>query len=219
MIFTKQLQDLQHSINKMALPVFVVDLDEGGEFRLVALNTAHSRATGLDLEAVVRKTPQMILPKPADAEFLVSQYRACLAQRKPIVYSTRLTYRDTVKEIRTILHPVSLDGRAPTRLVGQVEITMSAPKTTVKGALGDQGVLAKADIQAIRAILDNIRDRRAVCSKDLMLLGVLTRNRSLTLSELAGFVANFDKSQRKPHMAEMPASQEGLADLPRVATA
>ena len=114
MIFTRQQSDLQHSINKMSVPVFVVDQDDDGEFRVVALNAAHTKATGLRLEAVFRKTPQMILPDKAEADFLTSRYRACVQQQRPIVYSTRLTYHDEVKEIRTTLHPVSLDGQAPT---------------------------------------------------------------------------------------------------------
>lgn len=213
MIFTKQQGDLQHSINKMALPVFVVDQGEDGEFRVVALNIAHTRATGLNLEAVVKKTPQMILPDKADAAFLTSRYQTCIRQRKPIVYSTSLTYRNTTKEIRTILHPVSLDGRAPTRLVGQVAITETTPKDTIRGALGDQGALAKADIQAIEAILDDIRRRQTICSKDLMLLSVLMDNRSLCLSEVARLVGKFDQTQRRKQLAVFKVGEHALSDL------
>lgn len=213
MIFTKQQSELQHSINKMALPVFVVDLGEDGEFRVIALNSAHTKATGLNLEAVIKKTPQMILPNKADAEFLTSRYQACVRRRRPIVYSTSLTYQDTIKEIQTILHPVSLDGSAPTRLVGQVAITETTPNDTVKGALGDQGILAKADIQAIEAILDDIRRRQTICSKDLMLLSVLMKNRSLSLSEVARLVENFDQAQRMKQLAVVKVGGGTPSDL------
>jgi len=112
MIFKKPKADLQHSIDKMGLPVFVIDQDRDGEFRLTALNRSHSKSTGLKLEAVADKTPQMILPKRKDADFLTNRYRTCMRERKPIIYSTRLTYSDEVKDIRTTLHPVSVDGHA-----------------------------------------------------------------------------------------------------------
>lgn len=207
MIFTKQQGDLQQSINRMAIPVFVVDRDAEGEFRVVALNAAHTSATGLQLDAVLAKTPEMILPDKADAEFLTDRYLACVRQGKPIVYSTCLTYGKVTKEIRTILHPVSLDGQAPTRLVGQVAITATMPTDTVRGALGDQGLLAKADIQAIEVILDDVRQRQTICSKDLMLLSVLMKNRSLSLSEVAGLVRDFDQSRNVQKLADIPVGQ------------
>ncbi len=178
MIFTKQQSDLQHAINKMAVPVFVVDQDDEGEFRVVALNTAHTKATGLRLEAVLRKTPQMILPDKADADFLVSRYQACVRQRRPIVYSTRLTYRDQVKEIRTTLHPVSLDGQAPTRLVGQVAVSDALPRDAVRRGPVNR---TTADDQTVEAFLNDICRHQTISSKDLMVLGVLMNNRSLSM--------------------------------------
>ncbi len=219
MIFTKQQSDLQHSINKMALPVFVVDQDDVGEFRVVALNRAHTKATGLQLQSVFGKTPQMILPNKVDADFLVSQYQSCLRRRKPIAYSTSLTYQDTIKDIQTILHPISLDGDAPTRLVGQVSITATVPKETVMGALGDQSVLGHSDVRAIEAIIDGIRGHQTICSKDLMLLSVLMKNRSLSLSEVARLVAKFDHAQRGRQTAIAEVGKAHLADLPQSASA
>lgn len=219
MIFTKQQGDLQHSINKMAIPVFVVDHDEDGQFRLVALNKAHTLATGLELEAVVKKTPHMILPNKADAEFLVGRYQTCVQQRKPITYSTRMTYQDTVKEIQTVLHPIVLEGNAPTRLVGQVAITATLPKASVRGALGDKGATAQADIHAIEAIFDNIRLRQTISSKDLMVLSVLLNNRRLSMSEVARMVEDFDRCHGTPELADVGVGQGRLTSPPHAASA
>lgn len=194
MIFTKPKADLQESIDKMGLPVFVIDQDRDGAFRLTALNASHTRATGLRLEAVAEKTPEMILPKRQDAEFLSARYRTCITERKPIMYSTRLTYRDEVKDICTTLHPVSIDGHAPTRLVGEVAISVSSqPDATDDG----QGVLAQADIRAIETILDDIRRRQTISSHDMMMLGNLLRNRSLSLSEAVRLVESCDRRRRE----------------------
>lgn len=201
MIFTKQQGELQQSINSMALPVFVIDEYEGGEFRLVALNASHTKETGLTLEQNVDKTPQMILPKKADAEFLTSRYRTCITERKPIMYSRRLTYRDEIKEIRTTLHPVSLDGHAPTRLVGQVTVATTSIQSSAEAAIGG-GILAKADIQAIEAILDNIRRMQTICSNDLMMLGTLMNNRRLSLSEVARMVETYDRAKKAQQAAK-----------------
>lgn len=178
MIFTKQQSDLQHAINKMAVPVFVVDQDDGGKFRVVALNAAHTKATGLRLEAVLGKTPQMILSDKAEADFLVGRYQACVRQRRPIVYSTRLTYCDEAREIRTTLHPVSLDGQAPTRLVGQVAVSAALPSDRMTAGPGNR---TTADDQTVEAFLNDICRHKTISSKDLMMLGVLMNNRSLSM--------------------------------------
>lgn len=178
MIFTKQQSDLQHSINKMSVPVFVVDQDDDGEFRVVALNAAHTKATGLRLEAVLRKTPQMILPDKAEADFLTSRYQACVQQQRPVVYSTRLTYCDQAREIRTTLHPVSLDGQAPTRVVGQVAVSAAAPGDSVAAG---PGIRATVDDQTVEAFLNDICRHQTISSKDLMMLAVLMNNRSLSM--------------------------------------
>jgi hypothetical protein len=219
MIFTKQQGDLQHSINRMALPVFVVDQGVDGQFRVSALNAAHTKATGLQLDAVLSKTPDMILPNRKDAEFLINRYRTCIQLGKPIEYSTNLTYQDSIQRIRTTLHPVSLDGAAPTRLVGEVAVTALPTFGAENDVLGGQGVLAKADLQAIEAIFENIRSRQRVCSKDLMLLAVLMKNRSLSLSEVTRLVEDFDLKQKGPRSTEAKISQALLADLSRASMA
>lgn len=215
MIFTKQQGDLQHSINRMALPVFVVDQGGDGQFRVSALNTAHTKATGLQLDAVLSKTPEMILPRKTDAAFLIERYNACVQQRKPIVYTTNLTYRDVTQRIRTTLHPVSIDGNAPTRLVGEVAVTTAPDVDPAHHALGGHSVLEAADLQAIEAILNTIRSRQKICSKDLMLLAVLMKNRSLSLSEVTRLIHDFDLMPRMPEASEVKVSQNVLADLSR----
>lgn len=220
MIFTKPRADLQQSIDKMGLPVFVIDQDKDGAFRLTALNRSHSLSTGLSLEAVANKTPEMILPKREDAEFLTGRYRVCVTERKPIMYSTRLTYRDDVKDIRTTLHPVSVDGQAPTRLVGEVTISVSMREHPPGAQFESQCVLARADIQAIEAILDNIRRCQTISSHDMMMLGNLTRNRSLSLSEVVRLVENFNRRRKAKLASETvePAPDRGpLAELPATA--
>ena len=187
MIFAGRQSDLHHSINRMTVPVFVADQDEDGAFWLVALNAAFAKATGLSPEAAIGRTPHAILPESADADFLVEQCRTCVARLKPISYSTNITFSRERQMVETVLHPVSLNGGAPRRLVGQV--TVSKPWAKKGGDACDcNGRLAKADAQSIEAVLDDIRRRRPIRSNDLMILSTLMSHCNLSPAEVARMV-------------------------------
>ncbi|MDG1969721.1 MAG: hypothetical protein P8I56_01895 [Paracoccaceae bacterium] len=196
MIFTKPQVDLQHSINRMELPVFVLDRGKEGEFHVVALNEAHTKESGLSLDAAIAKTPQMILQSRSEAEFLNSRYRTCITERRPVTYSTRLTFQDGAREIRSILHPISMDGSAPTRIVGEVAISPAPRARQMPGVSGDHGILAEADILAMEILLNKLRDKRTICSKDLMMLGTLRNNRNLSFAEAVCMVERYDHARK-----------------------
>ena len=158
MFFVGRQRDLQQFINRMSLPVFVVDQDNDGEFRLVAANVAYAKATGLTSDGLLGKTPHMILPDEADAELFVSRYKACIRRRRPIAYSSEITYLDEPKAVDTILHPVSFDGGAPTRVVGQVTVTVAENVTTLDNAQVHHCPLNIPPDATISGAIDFVRD-------------------------------------------------------------
>ncbi len=111
-------QSLKASIDLISVPVFVVDLEQDGEFRVIALNAAHTRITGLTNAFARGRTPAELLSKPAEAKAVMKHYKDCLSSNLPNSYREVLTIDGTAMTFDTTLHPLACGNGRPDRIVG-----------------------------------------------------------------------------------------------------
>ncbi|MEO1287677.1 MAG: PAS domain-containing sensor histidine kinase [Chloroflexota bacterium] len=101
------------------LSIFIIEVDEEGDFRYGGLNKAHSETTGLTNEMIVGKPPEEIPWMTADGAALMrSNYTRCVETGEAIQYEEMLEFYGTPSVWLTILSPLkNHDGRIY-RLIG-----------------------------------------------------------------------------------------------------
>lgn len=85
--------------------IFLVRVEANGQFRYVAHNPHHARATGLTTQALVGHTPEELLPADL-AEQVQVHYRQCLDVAQPIQYTEVLSLPGGRRTWLTGLYPV-----------------------------------------------------------------------------------------------------------------
>lgn len=109
---------LQSQIDLISVPVFVADECADGDFRIVAINLAHARVTGLDQRKVQGRTPLEILNDPESAGRVVRHYKDCVETDRPVSYREILTFRGVPMVFDTTLHKIPLAASGRFRVVG-----------------------------------------------------------------------------------------------------
>ncbi|WP_427026447.1 sensor domain-containing diguanylate cyclase (plasmid) [Aureimonas ureilytica] len=111
-------------IDLIGVPVFVVDVEPDGVFRLKAINAADARIVGVDAAAVAGKRIEDCVP-PDLAAPIIERFSTCVASADLVEYDEQMGSDVPPKWLRTTLTPVvePASGRV-VRIVGVcVEIT------------------------------------------------------------------------------------------------
>ncbi len=111
-------EDLKAVIDLIAVPVFVADRQEDGQYRIAAINDAHSRMTGLSHAEAKGALPSELLADPDEAEAVMKHYDACLSKNLPTSYRETLTLDGTPMTFDTTLYPVPSEDGTCSRLMG-----------------------------------------------------------------------------------------------------
>ena len=85
--------------------IFLVRVEPDGDFRFVASNPSHERATGIPRAVLAGATPQEVLSEE-NARQVVAQYQRCLEAGQPIRYRETLDLPAGRSEWRTTLTPI-----------------------------------------------------------------------------------------------------------------
>lgn len=97
--------------------VFTIGVEPDGEFMFLASNDAHTRLTGFRPDQFVRHRPHEILP-PDLADWVVANYRNCVARREPIRYVQRVLGLEGNPFLNIVLTPIFDEEGAVTMIVG-----------------------------------------------------------------------------------------------------
>ena len=111
-------------IDLIGVPVFVVDVEPDGVFRLVGINAADARVVGVDAAAVAGRRIEECVP-PDLAAPIIERFSTCVARADLVEYDEQMGSDMPPKWLRTTLTPVvePVSGRV-VRIVGVcVEIT------------------------------------------------------------------------------------------------
>ncbi|WP_019997698.1 sensor domain-containing diguanylate cyclase [Aureimonas ureilytica] len=111
-------------IDLIGVPVFVVDVEPDGVFRLVAINAADARVVGVDALAVAGRRIEDCVP-PDLAAPIIARFSTCVASADLMEYDEQVGSDVSPKWLRTTLTPVvEPTSRRVVRIVGVcVEIT------------------------------------------------------------------------------------------------
>jgi len=85
--------------------IFLVEVGNDGDFRFLASNPAHERATGLSRDTLAGATPEDVL-SAENARHVVARYRRCLEEGRAIRYRETLDLPTGCREWRTTLTPI-----------------------------------------------------------------------------------------------------------------
>lgn len=127
--------------------LFLIGVEEDGEFRFIRNNLAHQQLTGISLEELRGKTPIELVGKELGSQ-VSANYRRCLEAGRPIQYEETLDLPAGRRTWLTTLIPVIIDERIA-YIVGDARDI-----TELRGA---QQSLAEKDL-LYRHLFTNIRE-------------------------------------------------------------
>jgi len=91
--------------DNLAVPIFILDVDDDGTIRFHKNNLEHERRTGLDSKSVIGKTPHDLLP-PRTADTILKNYQTCVDRREEYRYEEHLILASEEQWWETTLSPV-----------------------------------------------------------------------------------------------------------------
>lgn len=97
--------------------VFIVGVEPDGDFMFLASNDAHARLTGYTRERFARHRPHEILPRDL-ADWVVGNYRDCVARREPIRYAQRVDVPAGNPFLNIVLTPIFDEDGAVSMIIG-----------------------------------------------------------------------------------------------------
>lgn len=100
-----QLDSFAGFADSLAVPIFILDVDDDGTIRFRKNNLEHERRTGLDSKSVVGKTPHELLP-PRTADTILKNYQTCVDRRDVYRYEELLILGTEEQWWETTLSPV-----------------------------------------------------------------------------------------------------------------
>ncbi|MEL6551493.1 MAG: hypothetical protein AAFQ54_14730 [Pseudomonadota bacterium] len=89
-----RFSELDPLIDVLPLPVFLVEVCRDDAFRVLRLNRAHCRVTGLEESASRHKTVAELLGNPAAARAVDGRYAACVDAKEDMEYEEELVFGD-----------------------------------------------------------------------------------------------------------------------------
>lgn len=131
--------------------IFVVDVQEGGEFYFVGINPAHERLSGLRSADLAGKTPEQALPAAA-AIAVRQRYQTCLERGESITYEECLLLQEEPTWWITSLSPLRDRQGQVSRIVG-TSININNRKA-LEQELAHQRQLLEQELAHNRQLLD-----------------------------------------------------------------
>ena len=104
------LQEYDVLFNGVQDAVFLIEVDEAGEFRYLRTNLAHQKKTGISLEMIQGKTPIELVGEELGS-VLCANYQRCLDSGQPVTYEETLDLPGGRRTWSTTLTPVWREGR------------------------------------------------------------------------------------------------------------
>ncbi|SFP69711.1 PAS domain S-box-containing protein [Tranquillimonas alkanivorans] len=159
MMPTESADALRRSLGVFSSPMFAVERDPAkGEFRVICVNDAYERATGLDGKALAGRRPHDLLPEP-QAQELCTRYAACLADNRPLRYRETLDLPQGRSRWDTTIQPVErTDGT--TLIVGTaLPLDGSHHSDGTRRALDDilfLGVQAQFQLHRVTSYIESV---------------------------------------------------------------
>lgn len=146
------------NLDRFGVPMFAAERTAPDRpFRLLAVNAAHTRSTGLTNERVRGARVADLLP-PEEAEEVEAHYARCVQTQAVIDYTEVLHIDDRRTEWRTTLQPVRTDHAAQ-RLVGTAVCLSDGRTDQPMTDTEYYAIRAQLQLGQVRWFLDTLTDR------------------------------------------------------------
>lgn len=173
-------EKLKAGIDMISVPVFVADLQADGDFKIVAINAAHSRITGISSVAAAGKTPLDLLCRQEEADAVMKHYRDCLEMNQPSSYREVLTLDGTQMTFDTTLHPVMRNGDTPDRVIG------TAVRVLTRGRRSSDNAFFLAQLRGSLTTMEQLFDQAsdALSMHETAAIEILLRSALSSLAQI-----------------------------------
>lgn len=182
MAFQQHSSFLQHQIDLIAVPVFVADECDDGEFRIAAINNAHARLTGLDKCGVQGRTPHELLEDPVSAGEVVGHYRHCIANDGPISYRECIVFGGSPMVFDTTLQKIARPASGRHRIVGTAVRVEDMP--SVASDIEFHVSMARNSLTTLEMLMGASASGRSLSVSEREATQILCRKALLSLDEL-----------------------------------
>jgi photoactive yellow protein len=116
LLATCDIEELRSILDQVGCPMFAIDVDQDGGFRIATVNVEYERTYGFShAQASGRRLADLL--QPAEFQRIGDNYRRCIGQGTRITYDETVEFATGVLWARTTLNPLFCDGRA-VRLIG-----------------------------------------------------------------------------------------------------
>lgn len=116
----EQLELIYNNSNDM---IFLIGVDDGGEFRVLSVNRRYLERTGTSAGEIVGKRLDEVF-QGADLEYVTAKYQEAIDSREPFRYETRTKFRDESVYLDTTLVPVFEKDRCNSIIGVSREVTL-----------------------------------------------------------------------------------------------
>ncbi|MEM6638969.1 MAG: PAS domain-containing protein [Pseudomonadota bacterium] len=159
-MLTQSSSELMEFLGQILVPMSVSDVLDDGSFRLAAINNAHTRASGLDPETTIGRSPSELVP-PDEAAGILSRYRAASQTGTAISYDELLTLPKGKMWWRTSVSPVCSSDRAVKRLCVSsmpvdTEVRLSQITSELDSALRTMNAIQPVVTHGVRETTDSL---------------------------------------------------------------
>ena len=112
----KAAEDYQRIFNSTQAAMFLIEVNQQGDFRFLRTNRAHQEKTGITLSAIAGKTPEEVLGAELAAQ-VTKNYQRCIDSGEVVTYEERLHLPKGPRVWLTELTPIFDDSR-PAMIIG-----------------------------------------------------------------------------------------------------
>lgn len=207
MPFTHRTALLQHQIDLISVPVFVVDECEDDQFRIAAINSAYATLTGLEKKSVHGRTLFDLIGNAVSANGVVGHYRHCLANEGPVSYRETIAFGREPMTFDTTLQKIVLPGGERHRIVGTaIRLEQEAGVAT---DIDFYLSLARNSLTTIEMLMNAGQDSRNLSVAEREATQILSRKALLSLDDIERAASKITTSDR-PGDIEFSAAVRNL---------
>lgn len=185
MFYDSTPDGLKDALDKIAVPLFAIDWFGGQDFRIVAINEAHTEISGVRHADALGTTPHDVLDSAVEADAVIANYEKSVTTGLPTSYREILTFQGVPVTFDTTLSPLSLEGQSRQRLIGTALRVVDDPQRSADIqwflAQSEAAILALAEV--LQHSVGGVGHRR----EDQAAMAMMVRNVRNALDQLRCF--------------------------------
>ncbi|MEL7299572.1 MAG: PAS domain-containing protein [Pseudomonadota bacterium] len=202
-----RFSELDPLIDVLPLPVFLVDVCRDDVFRILRLNRAHCRVTGLEETASRHKTVAQLLGDPAAARTVDERYAACVDAKEDMEYEEELVFGDRRIAFTTRLSFNRDPETGRDVILGVANPLLSKPSDLAASDLLHDLSILRMNLAKLGTALSSLSDAPAPGSVQLSALRTVARMTQQSADDLSAKLSRNDTWERPD---KMPGTVQSL---------